>query len=493
MKKRGLLILFLILLCSDGYSQMPIRHRTAVPRDPNPIDIEYYSGKRKWVQAGLTTFGLNMGVWAFDRYIQKGHFAYIGFDTMKENFRRGFIWDNDYMGTNFFLHPYHGNLYFNAGRANGLTYWESGGLALGGSAMWELFMECEYPSTNDIIATPIGGMAIGEVFYRVSDLIIDDRRTGNSRFGHEVAAFLISPMRGLTRIINGDAWRRRSTSGKQFGVPDISVEVSMGIRALELKDQILDKGVGFATTVNVEYGDRYEAETNSPYDYFNFKTNINVQGSQPLMSQLSIVGRLYSSELINTSKDFLSLGIYQHFDYFDSDTISDVSSKVPYKFCTPASFGLGLVHKSKRFKDWDFNSYFHFNGILLGASLSDHYVVSDRNYNLAAGFGWKSGLTIAYKDIISASSSYEAYRMFTWKGYPKGIDWDTINEKTLDAQGDHSQAMLHAITLRVDLKLKKQLYLTGIGYNYTRDTNYRYFEDVFSKTSEGRVMLTYKF
>lgn len=30
--------------------------------------------------------------------------------------------------------------------------------------MWELFMECEYPSTNDIIATPIGGAALGEVF-----------------------------------------------------------------------------------------------------------------------------------------------------------------------------------------------------------------------------------------------------------------------------------------------------------------------------------------
>lgn len=54
-------------------------------------------------------------------------------------------------------------------------------------------------------------------------------------------------MRGLTRIINGDAWKRRSTSGKQFGVPDVSVDVSLGIRTLELKDEILDKGVGLAS------------------------------------------------------------------------------------------------------------------------------------------------------------------------------------------------------------------------------------------------------
>jgi len=490
---RKLLLLSLFLgMTILSNAQISMRRQVATPKLADSIDIAYYSNK-KWFQAAATAFGVNMGVWAFDRYIQKGHFAYISMNTIKENFRKGFIWDNDYMGTNMFLHPYHGNLYFNAGRANGLNYWESGAVALGGSAMWELFMECEYPSTNDIIATPIGGMALGEVLFRTSDLILDDRRTGSSRFGHELAAFVIAPTRGLTRLINGDMWRKRPTSGKQFGVPDVSVEVSMGVRALELKDEIFDKGIGFATNINVEYGDRYEAETNKPYDYFSFKANINGQGSQPAISQLNITGRLYSAELVDNSKDFLSLGVYQHYDYYDSDTISDVSARVPYKFCTPASFGLGLIHKSKRFSNWDFNSYLHINGILLGASLSDHYVVSDRNYNLAAGFSWQSGITIAYKDIISISSSYEGYRMFTWKGYKENIDWETINIKTLNAQGDHSQAILHAISLRIDLKLKNRFYLTGIGYNYTRDTNYKYFDDVFSKTSEGRLMLTYKF
>ncbi len=69
-------------------------------------------------------------------------------------------------------------------------------------------MENEYPSTNDIIATPIGGMAIGEVCYRISDLLIDDRQTGWRRFGHEAGVFLVSPMRGLTRILTGDAWKK---------------------------------------------------------------------------------------------------------------------------------------------------------------------------------------------------------------------------------------------------------------------------------------------
>ncbi|WP_289004401.1 DUF3943 domain-containing protein [uncultured Parabacteroides sp.] len=485
------LFIYLLSVCS-AYSQLAIRRQLAIPKPPDSLDLSYYS-KQRGIQAGATVFGINMGVWIFDRYIQKGNFAYINGHTIKENFRHGFIWDNDRMGTNMFLHPYHGSLYYNAARSNGYNYWISGLYAFGGSFMWEMFMECEYPSTNDIIATPIGGMALGEVFYRASDLILDDRKTGSARFGREFASFVVSPMRGLTRIINGDAWKRRLTSGRQFGVPDVSVDISVGIRALELKDDIFDKGVGLASEINIEYGDRFDAENRKPYDYFSVKAALNVQASQPVLGQLNIIGRLAGKELIDNKKDYLSLGLYQHFDYYDSDTISDVSSKTPYKFCTPASFGGGLIYKNGRFKRWDIDAYGHLNAILLGGALSDYYRVDERNYNLASGYSTKVGFNFIYKkDKFSASTTYEVYHMFTWKGYPKDIDWNDFNPKTLNAQGDRSKAILHAVGLRLDVKLRKGWYLTGSFMNYSRHTDYKYFEEVFSHTSEGRLMLTYK-
>ncbi|MCQ4775667.1 hypothetical protein NE634_18580, partial [Lacrimispora saccharolytica] len=73
------------------------------------------------------------------------------------------------------------------------------------------------------------------------------------------------------------------------------------------------------------------------------------------------------------------------------------------------------------------------------------------------------------------------------------INWDEVEPKTLNAQGDRSRAILHAVGLRLDLKLRKQLYLTSTFMNYTRDTKYRYHANVFSNTSEGRIMLTYKY
>lgn len=486
-----------LLICTMGicftYSQPAIRYQVAQPKLADSLDLAFYA-KKKGVRAAAMVFGINMGVWSFDRYIRKADFAYINIHTIKDNFKHGLVWDNDAMGTNMFMHPYHGNLYYNSARSNGYSYWQSALFAFSGSFMWEMFMENEYPSTNDIIATPVGGMAIGEVTYRVSDLILDDRKTGWSRFGLEFAGFLVSPMRGLTRIINGDAWRKRSTTGKQFGIPDVSVDISLGTRTLELKDDILDKGVGMASEINIEYGDRFDVEETKPYDYFSIKANLNLQASQPALGQLNIIGRLLAKELVNNKKHYLSLGLYQHFDYYDSDTISSVSSKVPYKFCTPASFGAGFIYKRKSGRKWAFDAYAHLNAIVLGASLSDYYQVDERIYNLASGYSTKAGCNFIYKkDKLAISPTYDVYHMFTWKGYPSDIDWDNVDSKTLNAQGDRSTAIIHAVGMRIDIKLYNRLFLTSSFMNYTRNTKYKYYANVFSNTSEGRLMLTYKF
>ncbi|MFV0470066.1 MAG: DUF3943 domain-containing protein [Dysgonomonas sp.] len=459
---------------------------------PDSLDIKHYSKKHFW-RASSEVVGLNSGVWAFDRYVTKSDFAYISKETIKANFSHGFVWDNDQIGTNLFLHPYHGSLYYNAARSNGYGYLASSMFAFGGSLMWEMFCENEYPSINDIIATPIGGTAFGEISYRASDMILDDRKTGAERLGREAAALLIAPTRGLTRILNGDAWKKRRTSGRQFGIPPISVEISTGVRGLELKDEILDEGVGLATGLSVEYGERYESHGLSPYDYFVVRGNLNIQKGQPMLGSVSVLGRLWSSDLIDSKKDYFNIGIYQHFDYYDSDTISDVSNKIPYKFGTPASFGVGLIHKSKRFANWDFNSFIHFNGVLIGGSLSDHYLVDKRDYNLGSGFSWHSGVSIAYKDIAALAWKHVGFRLFSWKGYPQDFNLESAMESEINYQGDKSNTTLNTSNVRFDLKLRRQLYLTSEYSIYRRSTHYAYFDDVYSWSSEGKLQLTYKF
>lgn len=141
--------------------------------------------RRPW-KAALETFGLNMLVWSFDRYIVKEDWAYINGHTIKSNFKKGPVWDTDQFTTNLFSHPYHGSLYFNAARSNGMNFWQSAPFAAGGSLMWEFFMENEPPSINDMLATTFGGIELGEITYRLSDLFIDNRSSGAERVGREV-------------------------------------------------------------------------------------------------------------------------------------------------------------------------------------------------------------------------------------------------------------------------------------------------------------------
>ena len=92
----------------------------------------------------------------------RGHpTANISFKTMWNNLLDGFEWDDNAWRTNQFGHPYQGSNYYTAGRANGLTYWESSGLAAFGSATWEYFFENNRASLNDFINTTLGGITLG--------------------------------------------------------------------------------------------------------------------------------------------------------------------------------------------------------------------------------------------------------------------------------------------------------------------------------------------
>ncbi|GBU07011.1 hypothetical protein AwDysgo_03420 [Bacteroidales bacterium] len=478
---------------SEASAQFVMRNNLYNRVAPDSIDLDYYS-KKKPLQAVGEIVALNLGVWSFDRYILKGDFAYISLNTIKDNFKKGFVWDNDKLPTNLFNHPYNGNLFYNSARSSGFNYWQSGGFALGGSLMWEMFMEREFPSTNDVIATPIGGMALGEIFYRTSDLVLDDRARGGDRFGRELAGLVISPMRGLSRIVSGDAWRVRPSSGSQFGSPELSVELSAGVRFLELKDKIFDKGSGFTSSISIEYGDKFDNESVTPYDYFNIVGNINIHSSQPLIGQINAMGRLWGSDLVDSKKDYLGLAAFQYFDFYDSDTISSVSNKKPYEFGTPASFGLALLYKDRRHQEWHMDGHAHLSAILLGATLSDYYALDERNYNWGSGFGWKAGVNISFKDKIGFSWLHEGYRIFTWEGYPEDLeDLSSVDFRTLNVQGDKSNAILHATTFRSDIKIYQHNYFSILSTLYSRRTNYAYYADIESLTGELRFMYTYKF
>lgn len=496
LKRDFILHLFLVAVtlsaCVSVSAQIPIKHLAVDTIAPDSVDVALGTKKHFW-RASAEVFGFNMGLWAFDRYIVKGEYARISWKSIKTNFRTGFKWDNDLLGTNTFLHPYNGSLYFNAARSNGFSYWGSELYAIGGSAMWEMFMEREYPSTNDIIATPIGGAAIGEVLFRASDAVLDDRSTGHERFERELACFILSPMRGLNRIITGAAWKHRATPGRLFGTPPFGMRLSLGYKMMAFEGRMHHMGYGGCLQLDLEYGDRFDVRSKKPYDYFNVRGEVQLIKGQPKLNRLSIKGRLLAREFLQKRKSWASVGLFQHFDFYDSDSMPNLHQKVPFKLGIPASVGVGLLFRDRPDRRYLFDCYVHVNGVLLGSVLSDHYRAGHRNYNWASGFSVKAGVNLVSGKYWSLMASNEYYRLFSWIGYRYGVDPATSNYSKLNVQGDHSTAFFNVTAVRLDVQLWKHLYAAAEFTNYVRSTHYRDFPHVISSTMALRIMAAYKF
>ena len=453
--------------------------------------------KRYWRAAAEVT-GINVGVQLFDRYVIHSDFAQTTLNSIWHNFETGFVWDNDFFITNLFLHPYHGNLYFNAARTNGLTFWESAPYALGGSLMWELFGETEPPAINDIIATSCGGMAIGEMTHRLSLTLLDDRDRGFSRFLREAAAAIVNPIQGLHRITSGDAWRIRHDHYRYHDYSKIPIEgsVSLGWRYLA-DDGALFRGI-HAPTVNLTlmYGIPVDGERHTtPYDFFDIEMNMAFGGGQPPINQLSILGRLWSTPILDKKGMAGEFGIYQHFNYYDSKPIEDGSELTPYRFSEAAGFGPGFIFSLPKTGALSkLEQRIFLSGILLGGTKSDYFNVIERDYNMGSGFSLKSRTQLDFGQFGRIMLNVKYLRIYTWKGY-EDIDLQPFIDGTedlhyLNVQGDHSNAALLVINPVLEKHFSKQWSLSLSASYFSRRTYYQSHPNVHANTFETKIGLT---
>lgn len=450
--------------------------------------------KHPW-KAALEAFAINVGVQCFDQFVMNEEFAKISFHSIKHNIETGFVWDNDQFSTNLFAHPYHGGLYFNAARSHGMNFWESVPYSFCGSLMWETTCEIEPPAINDLMATTFGGIAIGEVTHRVSNLVFDDRLSGFPRFMREFLGTLICPIKGLNRILSGDAWRVR---GKYYKYHDyqrspVSFFASAGYRYLA-DNNTLFRGEGNPyVRFNLVYGDPFDGETTKPYDYFTLDATFGLSSNQPLITGLHLLGRLWSVPVEVSKGTEMEFGIFQHFNYYDSQPVKDGTSLVPYRISEAASFGPGIIYRFPQVGNLTrFEQRVFLDGILLGGSLTDYYNVIDRDYNMGSGYSVKAISFMEFGKVATFQIGADYYRIFTWKGY-EGKDLATTDPLYLNAQGDKGNASLLVLNARFNLALSNRLNLDFNVSNYWRDTHYSYHDDVTSKTFDMSLGLQYKF
>lgn len=134
-------------------------------------------------------------------------------------FRPGtWTFDADDYGTNMVGHVAAGTVYYLIARGNRVSIPEAFGWTFGASLLWELVEYREPVSINDMIMTPVGGVALGEAFSQLSSWF---DRGGDDGLSWALA-FLFSPARKLHDWIDGAVpdrdprargWHEFATSG----------------------------------------------------------------------------------------------------------------------------------------------------------------------------------------------------------------------------------------------------------------------------------------
>ena len=431
----------------------------------------------------------NIGVWSFDRFVLQAEYARINFKTVRNNFKSGFVWDNDMFSTNLLMHPYHGGLYFNAARSNGKNFWQSVPFAAGGSLMWELFMENEAPSINDFMATTLGGAALGEMTFRISDLLIDDRLTGFDRFKREALLTVISPVRGLNRIINGDAWKHRNIRGNSVPATPVVFSVSAGHRFIA--DRLYrrqDYSNMISYDLGLLYGNEFDTGNEKPYDFFTFKLGGNFFSTQPIVSRVNVLGMLFSTNVsLKSQNQCLNYGLFQHFNYYESQSDANHVQLYPYKISEAASAGPGLLYKISAKNKVTFTASAYLSAILLGGSQTDHYRYDERDYNMGSGFSSKLNLALNINNKLQLELSAEDYRIYSWVGYAP----DDFRDGIWNVHGDVGNTSLSVGRIGIGYLIGKNIFITSeSSYNY-RNSVYKYYPNVAHHVAEHKLSLGY--
>ena len=326
------------------------------------------------VMALAQTVLINVFVNRVDAWVFNQDWAHVQPDDWARNLRLGWEWDEDAFGTNMFAHPYHGGLYFNAGRANGLTYFESVPIAFFGSWTWENFGETYRPSLNDWVMTSFGGIALGEMFHRVAATIRDNGARGSGRTWKEIASLPLDPIGGLNRLVRGQ-WGAVGPNPPEHDPGSYMLRLGGGLRFAQ--GWTSDSGTAqlAALIVDLLYGDPFAQEYRDPFDVFGLRLIVSGGGINVLRGS----GRLYQTNLNSSSARFRHvLGVNQRYDYIKNPAQSiggqsveiGVNSRLPF-----GSKGYGL--RTSLFGDF----------VILGAIDAPSTGLGERNYDFGPGVG----------------------------------------------------------------------------------------------------------
>lgn len=348
----------------------------------------------------------NVVIQRMNRWIRHAPWSYIGPDDWARNVREGWVWDVDQFRTNNFGHPYGGGFYFNAGRDNGLSFWESVPLTFLGSVTWEYFAENERPSLNDLYTTAFGGVVFGEVGHRLGGLVRDDRARGLGRVMRELAAMPFDPMGSVNRFFRGDFTRVRADPDDRDRSA-LVMELQGGVRVA------IDSGPGSRQSVtgtlvgDIAYGDAFAGPYRQPFDVFRIR--LQVSPAQGGINLSRITGRLYGREITHSTSRLRHIfTVQQKTEYMSGPSYKFGAQSLEAGFTSDLALTRGFHLQTGLFTEW----------LLLGALDAPGSGTRLRAYDYGPGGGVNASASLSIGAFSLVSARYRFAYVHSISGSP---------------------------------------------------------------------------
>ena len=415
--------------------------------------------KNYWLPA-VEVIGLNLTVLFYNNYLSKEGWANISIESAKNNLKYGFTWDNDGFAMNQFYHPYHGASYYNSARSNGLTFWESAPYTLGGSLMWEYFMEIERPSYNDLINTTVSGITLGEITYRVSNLIIDESASGFNRVIRELSAFLINPMHGFNRLINGKIWSKGLAPKRKKH----RVDLSLGTNSVFINRNLQNNYFYLLLKFDMNYGNKFDVNSHgNPFEYFRVHSEVSFTEGNNIIG-ISASGVLWDGKLSVFENDNSVIGLYKEFDLLFNSI---------YKF-SASSLTAEVTNLTKFSNTSNIKNSIGLSLVLIGSSNSKYSSTIEKDYNLGPGLGFRLFSDFKVNESLLIYFKYKQFLIHVLNGI-------------------EGEEFIGLFNLGFSHKLSDNISIGADAVFYERYGIYKVLPDIYSKNASLRTYVKYGF
>jgi len=412
-------------------------------------DDSLYNKKYSIWRPALEVIGDNIALSLVDSRILKLEFSKVNVTTWHRTINAGFPWgagwewDQDRFGNNFLSHPIMGNFYFNDARCNGYNFWASAPFAFAGSYMWKIFGENGTPEREDIVNTTVDGILLGEILYRISSNILDDRTHGRERVFREILAGIIDPMRGFNRLIQGKTFR--STNKEVYQKEPLNITVYGGVHKInDHTNAILSGKSSEMLNIQFDYGNPFEMRTRNPFDFFKLRVETNVGVGRKIIDNVTGYGLLVGR---NAQAGNIALleGGFMYYDYWDNTTFE----------LSTIALGGGVFSKLPIGKTTNLYTNGHVGVVPLSGSSTGPVTDTSQFRDYSFGYGWEAKFEtfLSVGNIATLGVSYNYYMIHLFNNTGKG-------EAAIGTLGNNSIGILKP---KITLHLYKDM---SIGFEY---------------------------